>query len=414
MSLAFQMEWVSGGDVQLPEARAAWCSLKITVGGRPVTVVQSESGGARTSISVSAYPLAEWLVENWFPVLEYQQRSDRLRPRGISLRDVGEGLCWPDLRFTAEGSVIRCQWHEGPAPHGGPVTFLTSGSDYVSYSAVERAFTEVVESVLARLHDEGIHGTLLELRWRDHAALTQDELEFVKAAAHLGLDPLDTTIEQEEAILHAADHVERDLLLPLLDSTDVMGLTEAVAWIEEARSAIAFADSPVEPLGLSRSHFSRAWQHGYAGARAVRKLLDARPLEAFPVERYVALATLGDSSAGVEAYSATHESRTGLVLPGARQMPSSERFNRARALGYWALFERSRSVMPPTHEWHDQASRAFAAELLLPSEALQYIAGESGRYWTGSLQEELAARFQVSPTVVARQVENHNILAGQP
>jgi len=414
MSLAFQMEWVSGGDVQLPEARAAWCSLKITVGGRPVTVVQSESGGARTSISISAYPLAEWLVENWFTVLEYQQRADRLEPHGISLRGVGEGLCWPDLRFTAEGSVVRCQWHEGPAPHGGPVTFLTSGSDYVSYSAVERAFSEVVESVLARLHDEGIHGTLLERRWRDHTALTQDELEFVKAAAHLGLDPLDTTTEQEDGILHAADHIDSDLLLPLLDSTDVRGLTEAVAWIERARSAIAFADSVVEPVRLSPPDFSRAWEHGYAGAREIREMLSAQPLEAFPVERYVALATLGDNSAGVEAYSATHEGRTGLVLPGATQRPSSERFSRARALGYWALFEQSRSVMPPTHEWHDQASRAFAAELLLPSEDLQYIAQEAGRYWTGSIQEQLAERYQVSPAVVARQVENHNILAGQP
>ncbi|MDO5499766.1 MAG: hypothetical protein Q4F67_08805 [Propionibacteriaceae bacterium] len=120
MSFVVRFDWGDGGDIQSPELQATWGELRIEIAGQPVTAVQAASGGARTSVNVSAYPLAEWFVENWFAIFEFQHADDRPETPATNLRRAGEGMCWPDLLLAAEGDVVLCEWSSGRSTWRSP------------------------------------------------------------------------------------------------------------------------------------------------------------------------------------------------------------------------------------------------------------------------------------------------------
>lgn len=409
MTLTFEIEWTDGGDVQQREARATWCRLSIAVNGRLVTVLQSPQGATRTSLSVSAYPLAEWLVDNWFTITEFQGAAAHGGAADLSMRQVGDGLAWPDISFSAEGSALRCDWFSNRTPqHDSHPIFLTTGKDYVPLASAVATFTDFIESVIARLLDAGITGTHLENRWSGQANLHEDELQFVKAAAHLGLDPFDTTDDEDAALIEAASAVDHDLLLPFLDSTNFESLPVALRWLREAKGSVQLSESVV-PTGLaSPDDFERPWEQGYHVAQELRRVMEAPALTLFPIEDFVSATHANESSGGVEAYASTRGGRTGLVFPGHRRKETL-RFARARALGYWAIFGQTQSVLPPTRSHTDRASRAFAAELLLPSHDLSSIQQQIKGPWTVALQDGVAERFGVSREVLEWQLRNHSL-----
>lgn len=409
MSTAIRLDWGDGGDIRSAELRATWCTLSIELAGRLVTLVRSGSGGPRTGVHVAAYPLAEWIVEYWHRILEWQQAGGGTRRKGISMRLAGEGMAWPDLRFLATGDEIRCTWEAGQALIGNDLEFLASDAVTVPRGELERAFVDVVESVVSRLHDSGIRESVLENRWAVLRQLSREEDEFVTAAARLGLDGFDLTEIQEHRILDADERVPAELLSPLLDSTDIDGLPDAVEWLENARLLEVPRTEPVAPLEWRNGH-EPPWTFGYRGALELRERLGAEELRSFPIERWVPAQTLGERSGGVEAYSATTDNRTAVVFSAPGRLPASTRFNQARALGYWVLFSQPESLLPRSHRWEDQATRAFAAELLLPSHDLRHVARQVHGYWTEAVEDRLADEYQVSTRLVRDQLENHAIL----
>lgn len=409
MSIRFGLRWGDGADIQSPELRATWCSLEIEVNGQTVTVLQSDSGGPRTSVNVSAYPLAEWLVENWFLLLEYQHASVQFSD-GLSLRGASDGMAWPDMSFAPEGDLIRCRWRSRRLPFSTGLTYITSGDEWVKRRDFEAALSDLVWSVVARLVDEGIAGTYLQLRWDALNALDAEEREFAVAAAHLGLDSFVSDETQDRTLLSAAERLPQDLLIAVLDSTSARDLGAAVEWLEEARARIELAPTRVTP-GATRppQGLWEPWNWGYDAARALRDELGSPSLTLFPINDFVGVARADGASGGIEGYSGTVDDRTGLVLPGDG-VTAFARFAQARALGYWYMFRQEASVLPPTHRSEDKASRAFAAELLLPSEDLRVVKDQVGGRFTEQFMDALAAQYDVSPVLVRRQVQNHAML----
>jgi hypothetical protein len=95
-----------------------------------------------------------------------------------------------------------------------------------------------------------------------------------------------------------------------------------------------------------------------------------------------------------------------VVWPGAN--PDSARFLLARALFFVPLLQRGATarLVTKAHTWEQAASRAFAAELLAPADALRAEVGG------GVSQEELkavASHFQVSSMVIEHQLKNNRI-----
>jgi hypothetical protein len=95
-----------------------------------------------------------------------------------------------------------------------------------------------------------------------------------------------------------------------------------------------------------------------------------------------------------------------VVGPSANQ--TSQRFRLARAVYFLPSpdVETPPRLVTRAYTWDQRASRAFAAELLAPAEALRQ---EVRDHVPQAKVEELARKFRVSPWVIAHQLENHRI-----
>ncbi|MGH3160026.1 MAG: hypothetical protein ACRDNF_26090, partial [Streptosporangiaceae bacterium] len=119
--LKIRWEWEAAASVRAPEHRATWARLQIQAGPDLVTLVEdSESGSSRRSIYCSLYPLAEWVVYNWWFLQSDARPSSLLAqdrgqanpaPRTLpatmrdrhSVRASGDGFAWPDLLMVPDG-----------------------------------------------------------------------------------------------------------------------------------------------------------------------------------------------------------------------------------------------------------------------------------------------------------------------
>lgn len=89
----------------------------------------------------------------------------------------------------------------------------------------------------------------------------------------------------------------------------------------------------------------------------------------------------------------------------------AKRFLRARALHHWRFVAApggGARLLTRASDYHQSASRAFAAELLAPAAALaERLEGRDA--WDTNVHEELSEEFQVSAMVIAHQIENHGL-----
>jgi len=97
-----------------------------------------------------------------------------------------------------------------------------------------------------------------------------------------------------------------------------------------------------------------------------------------------------------------------LVIAGRRPArPDSQRFLDARGL-YHGLFacKSGQRLVTKAYTWDQQASRAFAAELLAPREALS---ARIPRLADSAAVEQLANEFEVSTRLIENQLENAGV-----
>ena len=123
--LAVRWEWETAESVRTPEHRATWARIEIKVGSDFVTLVEDlGSGSSRRSIDCPLYPLAEWVVYNWWFLQSDTRPSSFLAGDGAplaqgshplpltlrerhSIRASGDGFAWPDLLIVPDGYETR-------------------------------------------------------------------------------------------------------------------------------------------------------------------------------------------------------------------------------------------------------------------------------------------------------------------
>jgi hypothetical protein len=102
-----------------------------------------------------------------------------------------------------------------------------------------------------------------------------------------------------------------------------------------------------------------------------------------------------------------HEGHPRLVTKDTRR-EASKRFHLARALDFLPTADAPGMLRLITgaHTWDQQASRAFAAELLAPAVTLRSSVGPSV---STEQVDDLANDFKVSSWVIEHQLANHGI-----
>src|SRR5206468_396939 len=127
--LQFRIDWEDEPPIRDPLLRASWARLEIRAGDASPEFCLTDclgepSHSLRRGVYGSVFPLAEWIVENWWSLLNESLRIDRfwgarslanddaLRPwvQRHSLLAARGGFALPDLTIFQDGcrTAVRC------------------------------------------------------------------------------------------------------------------------------------------------------------------------------------------------------------------------------------------------------------------------------------------------------------------
>lgn len=164
--LSFDFEWLEGSGVRGPELAATWATLEVKAGDSTVTrVLDRRARTVRDFVFVPLYPLAEWLVTNWWFLTHEMENPLKAGDPGFrrrhALADNREGYALPCLEATPSGNRTRLSW-EPDRPPSTTVEFLEGGQTWVDSGEFRESCAALVDRVVGRLTTLGVDDTFLE------------------------------------------------------------------------------------------------------------------------------------------------------------------------------------------------------------------------------------------------------------
>lgn len=427
--LSFDFDWVDPKGVRGPELSATWASLQIRAGDSVITrILDNRAKTVRDFIYVPLYPLAEWLVTNWwFITHELQNPAKEGDPdfrRRHSLSTSREGYAFPNLDVVPSGAQTRIVWKKD-RPAWTKVEFLEDGFMRIDGNEFREICGDFIDQVIGRLDSLGVHDTFLEEEWDAIRSADEEEAEFCKAAAGLGWDPYALDDAGRDHVLLIAEKLGELLseAVPALDATDpVAGSSAIVSAIEEAR----LNRLHLERLESFRTEISRdstvgynPWDVGYDWAQRLRRslglngdLLHTTPLVAEALGENAELLDRVTQPVGVfsktpliDGVVTGDDSSSAFAFRPLRD--DARRFQFCRALAEVLASPQSDALITKAHSERQQRNRAFAAEFLAPSSALSQRVTRP--FVDDDDIDELAEEFGVSSRVIEHQIANHRI-----
>ena len=416
-----------------PVERRTWCMLGIRVAGRTVTRVWDRAlQQERSYLYVPAFPIAEWIVLNWWvllnepcPTLEVPRASGFHMPwtKRHCLRCADSALLLPALYFFNDGRGIGVEWQADPRdtlPHF-PGEFVDGNRDHLDSIVTENALAEFVNRVFAQvkdLADDRVQATLAT--WQAIRNADADETKFCVAAGRLGIDPYDAG-QMPGGLANfletGLDDPGQPLVRDLTEAAEPGAIEDQWYWVKEASNAFQLGPSPELSTFAQHAVTSSSFRYGYQLAERVRDAAGLTPAQTVPsvldVGQRVANAVLETPNENhvpghnLHAIVGWTQNRH-IVIAGPRPpRRDNQRFLDARGL-YHGLFacDSSQRLVTRAYTWDQQASRAFAAELLAPREALSARTPEGA---DRAAVEKLAQEFVVSTRVIENQLKNAGV-----
>lgn len=425
-ALRFDVEWHDGTGIKGPELAATFAALRMATADSVLTHVNDHRARTlREAVHVPLYPLAEWLVSNWwFLAYEAQNRINSADPAWAHrhcLVTGAEGYALPDVCFSAAGQQIRIDW-KGRIPEQSKLEFRNSGSAVVDRDEFLRDCSELVETVSRRLTACDITSTYLQTEWATIQSTDADELAFCATAAGLGRDPYDVDDDTEHLVLRVGEMLGdlREEALPAIDGAAPL---DACSALQDAMVAARPNEVYLSPrllhAGGRTGASKQPWREGYELARQLRHSLG---MNGDLTTDTAALAqALGQEPATLERiFQPVAPLRTLSLIDGVVQRRSHDtasvglrasgetgrRFQFCRALAETLTSDADALVTKAGTE-RQQRNRAFAAEFLAPSTALRERIVD--QLVDQDQVTDLAEEFGVSTYVVEHQISNHRI-----
>jgi hypothetical protein len=424
-------EWLDPGEIRGDELRATFARLNIRLGDRIATqVIDTRSGSLRDAVFVPAYPLAEWLSRNWWHLLYGRVPSER-DAKGLErvcLRYAAEGYALPDIRFTPLDPGVRIQCLPRTL-HRQPLSFVSECDAWCTVTELSTVLRQFFKVVLDRLSDMGCRKTVFEdtVGQIDRIDDNSDQSEFCRLAAKLGIDPME---EEDDSLLSAieqgSERLEFGPLAELMAASDREHLVSDLEWLEAERRDVAGARAGAKDVQQFRAELNvtstglaakRPWAMGYEIARRVRRVLnlngtllpDTRMLRQrlhIPEE---AVHVMTHDNPRVVAVVDGISSDAGPRFLTKDSREEARRFALARAYFECLTAINSDLALTTKYETYRQkASRAFAAELLAPAQAVDQLIPNDRRVDQDDLIG-IAEACGVSTEVIRHQIENHSL-----
>ena len=429
--LRFDFDWLNAEGVNGPELAATWASLRIRAGDSVITkVFDQRARTSRENVYVPLYPLAEWLVSNWwFLTREFhspaKENDATFFSRHALIANV-EGYAFPDLEVVSSGLRTLLTWRTTPNPWAR-VEFLEKDSIWLSNSEFQDACAGFIDQVIRRLVSFGIEDTFLQEEWGIIQCADEEETKFCETAAGLGWDPYALNDEERDRVIWISDRLGNLIYeaVPALNANALDSeLTAIDQAFEQAKNNTLHLQKLEALCGESRGYAGRGippWQEGYELAQQLREDLglDSQPLPSMTE----VVDVLGGDTSSIEKVTQPMEAFKkapmidGVIIMNQDDAPAfafrplpheeSNRFHFCRAMCELVTASGSRSLITKARSERQQRNRAFAAEFLAPSSGLREIV--STKVVDSDHIDEIATFFAVSPFVIERQVKNHGI-----
>ena len=426
----FQIDWESPMGVRGEELRATWARLQINVHDEAVTRLNHlKDRSFRDYVYGPVYPIAEWLVMNWWCLFGEVDTPGLHRSNSYARRHclsaASEGFALPNLAINPSGYFTVLSWQPSRKPSAS-VEFTASGSELLPTATVRESIRGFIYTVISRLESAGINETPLQLDWQAIQAAEGDEVEFCQLAAALGEDPYAMDETSCKRLVSAASGLPQSILNELFAAVDFADLESNAVNIREILEHVQRVESTLSlPTTLKgklqfRGATMSPWDQGYHVARELRNLLsindqllnndgvlsEALKMNSAALEKSVI--SPGNGGWGFDALSASQADGKTLIVT-AKNRPNSRRFTICRAL-FDPLtnpgLDRATLVSRASSE-SQQANRAFAAEFLAPAGMLRQRV--CAQVVEDEQIEDLASEFGVSSMVIRHQFENHRI-----
>jgi hypothetical protein len=428
--LKFEFEWEDPGKARGDELRATWSRFAVKVGEAPVTRVTDVTlRSVRDAVYLPLYPLAEWIAQNWF-FLQFEARTyadDDSFGRRHSFACADAGYSFPRLSIQPTGESVDLIWLPKYRGHSN-IEYIERGTETASISDVVDELRSLLDAVAARLDLAGLQDTPFQKEWRAIGELNADEIEFARMAASSGLDPFDMEESLENTIILLSERLPSETLARFLTATKGKHLSDRANWLESSLSELEGLNDGLSAipgiidrsakLRLREKAQKAPFEWGYDVARKLRSaLIDSKR----PIPSVEYLANLFGAHEFNQSILIDREPRSQVrVISVGDQLPRFKVSTRRADSDTFALArgvfdeivapDLSVNIVADTDLDADKASRAFAAEFLLPSSALRERFIKLGRrIWYEDDVSEMADEFHVSEYVVRHQIDNHQI-----
>lgn len=428
--------WENAEGVRGPELAATWASLQILVGGNAVTRIEDLEGhSVRNVVYGPLYPIAEWIVSNWWSLLYEVGSPRRMAFPGFykrhKLSSAAEGYSLPDLLIKPEGNHVAVEWTPTHRPLH-KVQFLSAGRGRLDKKQIELELARFIDIVIKRLEDRNIKESHLSKLWKEIVEADVEEIDFCVAAGRLGFYPYSMTDEESYSLITISEILPPGVVEEFLAAAEYQFMEEESLLLnefftEEAQTEIKLDNIIKAKLDIEK-HLANIdnnplpWEQGYATAKLVRSILGMEKNSRVP-----SVAKIGDlfgidndlweksiynkgeswrfSNAAVAA-NKTNSPCFGIVA----KHKNSQVFNVCRALFEYLISPMPlQAIITNANTDRQKRNRAFAAEFIAPSEQLRKEI--DGKSLTEEDIQDLAELFETSEMTVCHQIQNHQIAA---
>jgi hypothetical protein len=398
--LKFTRDGWLDGDVGDADECATFTRLKIIAGDAIITRNFSKRGGGETeALNLPLFPLAEYIAKLWWPLLyePFRARKDASFLSRHRLDLPMHGYVFPALGIGSAGdNAVLAQWSLIDNPLS-PLKFLALPPReplQISREHIEPELMDLVESTLARLKSRSAAHQELGANWQRvrESLENPDQASYCMAAGRLGIDPYDPDAPDISQFLGS---LPEDLFNDISEATNLPNLGKTAESMTQASRDIdnrptidvtAFGEPPRDDLRIS------AGELGYKAAVTLRNRLGFadRPTK---VVKEVLAATADKASVlnenGPPSMAGLSHRTNGVAHVGTFAKSARQRHFRAAATAYIAWCSRPGDVRAGTVALtrRQQASRAFAAEIVAPQSYL-LERGEKSGFTDEDIEEE--------------------------
>lgn len=398
------IQWLDG----TPEEGPSYAELAMALNGETISDIADPVSGGVSGVRLPLLPLAQEIAERWWVLMYEPQKADRdlafeARHR---LDAFTPGYVFPPLALWSGGA------------EGVSATLLAPDTRFHSYqfrlpdigqnwflprAAAETAWLDLMRHVATRDPNREL-GQALDRVIASRA--DPAERSWCEASGRLGLDPYDPDTPDLDQL---AEGVEGQIFADLCDVgrlATLPRLRQALAPLQTALTTAARFD--VGALGCLPDQLFDQYAPfaGYDAAERVRAAAGLSPDD--DVVKRLIPGTIADDTdeRDIQGLVVRDGDRLALAVRGKDRAQQRFRLCRALFLG-WQQGQTSAHLVSSAKTWPQQASRAFAAELLAPAAWLREHAGRQGL--SESQIQIMAQERHCAAQIIREQARNHYI-----